>query len=111
MGVLTQLQPTIPRPSTLAIAMDLVATPLPAEPIRTADPVKCPQCLDTSFWLPIGSREPLCFVCRPPVSLALVAKQYFFDDWGNLWRVEKNQDGSESYVRESFEPGSPDVYE
>jgi hypothetical protein len=118
MGVLTQLQPppstALPtRKSALQIATELASKPLtapkPVELIESVEPTKCPQCLDTSWWLPIGLGGPICFRCKPPTSLALVAKQYFFDDWGNSWTVEKNQDGSISYIRETFELGSPDV--
>jgi hypothetical protein len=40
----------------------------------------------------------------------MVAKQFFFDDWNNIWRVEKNSDGSESFIRETFELASPDTF-
>jgi len=40
----------------------------------------------------------------------MVAKQFFFDDWNNIWRAEKNSDGSESFIRETFELASPDTF-
>lgn len=114
MGLLTQLQPPIAtalpvRKAALDIAKELASTPKQTQPIQSKRLTKCLKCLNASFWLPIGSSQPICSVCSPAASLALVAKQYFFDDWNNVWRVDRNQDGSESYVRETFEPGSPDV--
>lgn len=116
MGLLNRLRP---EPTTLRTPDRIIEPPKTALSVartlstqpNTIEVAKCPQCLDTSFWLPIGSNHPMCLVCSPPTSLSLVAKQYFFDDWGNVWRVDKNQNGSESYVRETFEPGSLDVYE
>jgi hypothetical protein len=104
MGVLSQLKPT-----ALDVAKGLALTPKPAEAIRVKRSFECPQCQDTSFWKPIGAGLPICFVCSPPPTLAMVAKQFFFDDWKNIWRVDRNQDGSQSFIRETFEKGSPDV--
>jgi len=105
MGLLTQLQPLIqpiqpPRKSALDIATELAtATKLAATP-RPADQTKCPNCHDTSFWLPVGSKTPMCLTCSPAPSQALVAKEFFYDDLGGKWKVERNPDGTESYAKE-----------
>jgi len=97
------IQKSEPPKTALSLAQSLVVTPQPSKQS------KCVQCLDSSFWLPIGSSEPICFLCRPPSTPTLVAKQFFFDDWGNTWIAQVNPDGSESFIRETFEKGSPDV--
>jgi hypothetical protein len=114
MGVLNQLRPatatvemvTKPRQSALSLAIELSSKPKPTEP---ATHHQCQACGSVCWWIPIGSGKPLCLSCSPPSGLAMVAKQYFFDDWKNIWRVDRNKDGTDSYVRETFEEGSPDA--
>lgn len=100
------------KPSTTKQQPPKMASVVVETPNLTQQPskqTKCGKCLNSEFWMPIGSTEPICLRCQPPSTSTLVAKQFFFDDWGNTWIAQVNLDGSESFIRETFEKGSPDV--
>lgn len=94
MATLDQLEKKFKRPAKTPEPADSLS---PLKPLAVFEVPTCSECGQSEFWKTHHDQDDdlgRCVECEPPVSMALVAEEYFYDDQtGYRWLVEKVEGG------------------